>query len=60
MFVDGVEVGESQAPNMAGRRIDTIRYGNVAMAPECSARSEVFFDRVTLTDRLVGPLAPQG
>jgi hypothetical protein len=55
VYLDGVKRGVSTAPNTAGRRIDTIRYGNVAMETSCSAASSIYFDRVALTGSQLGP-----
>jgi hypothetical protein len=55
LYVDGVRRGRSTKPNSAGRRIDHIRYGNVAMASTCSRPSSIYFDRVSLTTRQLGP-----
>ena len=58
VYLDGVKVGASSEANSSGRVINTIRYGNVAMEAGCSAPSSIFFDRVSLTDRQLGPLQP--
>jgi hypothetical protein len=60
LYIDGREVGRSTAANAAGRPIDTVRYGNVAMATRCSVPSSIYFDRVSLSGEARGPLAPGG
>jgi Polysaccharide lyase len=56
LYLDGVKVGSSTAANSAGRPIDEIRYGNVAMESSCSAASSIFFDRVSLSAAQRAPL----
>ena len=59
LYVNGDRVGRSTASNTAGRAIDHIRFGNVAMASECSRRSTIYFDRVSLSGSPLGPLLAQ-
>jgi hypothetical protein len=56
LYLDGHLVGRSKAPNTAGRPIDHIRFGNVAMASQCSRRSTIYFDRVSVSGSPLGPL----
>jgi hypothetical protein len=58
VYLDGTRVGASSAPNSAGRQIDTIRFGNVAMEAGCSAPSSIDFDRVSVTGHPLGPREP--
>jgi polysaccharide lyase-like protein len=55
LYLDDVKRGSSTAPNSAGRVINHIRYGNVAMATRCSKRSSIYFDRVSVSRRRLGP-----
>lgn len=56
LYIDGARVGNSTAANSTGRPIDQIRYGNVAMASQCSVSSEIYFDRVSFS---AGPRGPR-
>lgn len=56
LYIDGSRVGRSKAANSAGRPIDHIRFGNVSMASQCSRRSTIYFDRVSLSGAPLGPL----
>jgi hypothetical protein len=55
LYLDDVKRGSSTAPNSAGRVINHIRYGNVAMATRCSKRSSIYFDRASVSRRRLGP-----
>jgi hypothetical protein len=55
LYIDGVKRGRSTAANSAGRVINHIRYGNVAMATQCSRRSSIYFDRVWVSNHRLGP-----
>jgi hypothetical protein len=55
LYIDGVRRGRSIAANSAGRVINHVRYGNVAMATQCSSRSSIYFDRVSVSDERLGP-----
>jgi hypothetical protein len=55
LYIDGVKRGRSTSANSAGRVINHIRYGNVAMASQCSRRSSIYFDRVWVSNHRLGP-----
>lgn len=56
LYLNGRRVAHSNAANTAGRPIDQLRFGNVAMESGCSQRSAIYFDRVSLTGERLGPL----
>jgi hypothetical protein len=56
LFLDDRRVGRSRAPNTTTSRAARIRFGNVAMASNCSSSAEIYFDRVSYSGSRLGPV----
>jgi len=59
LYLDGRRVARSTAAHSAGRGIDHIRFGAVAMDGGCSLPSAAYFDRVSLSGATLGPPRPR-
>lgn len=55
LYVDGAKRGASTRANTYGRRITDLRAGAVDVASRCSTPNAIDFDRVTISNRRLGP-----
>jgi len=57
LYVDGVKIDSTTTANSRGRQITEVRHGLVAMAGECAPANTMYFDRVSATGGMRGPMS---
>jgi hypothetical protein len=56
LYLDGVKVSSTTTANSRGRSITEVRHGLVALGPDCAPANTFYFDRVSATNGVRGPL----
>ena len=57
LYLDGVKVSSTTTANSRGRAITEVRHGLVALAQDCAPANTFYFDRVSATNGVRGPLS---